>query len=221
MRYTVLMEYQQHQHTGRLSLRTRDSKVLLITNLLVLPGALFLGWNPWYLLLAWWLENVLLGIVNTLRILLLPAEPRDRRVFKLLLAGFFVLHYGGFCTGHALLLGLVFGSKEPFLTALGNFLAGHDGFLFLLLMLPAGIYSLVRHRKRLNAQAEKAFDDVVGRLMLRPYLRVFLLHVVLLLVAVPLQAIPDRQIAGVLFILGKTILDLAAHNFMEKKEWQP
>lgn len=210
----------QNVFAGCFSLRTRGSKLLLATNLLVLPGVLFLGWNPWYLLLAWWLENVLAGLANILQILLLQPGNRNKRQLKLLLAGFFALHYGGFCTGHAIFLGLVFSGNEPFATALGNFLAGHGGLLLLLLLLLRQLLSLLRHRARLNARAAVSFDDVIGHLMLRPYIRVFLLQALLLLVAIPLQIIPDRQVAGVLFVIGKTVLDLAAHNFLEKKELQ-
>jgi hypothetical protein len=94
----------------RLSDLTRPSVVsLLLANLFPLYGVLFLGWEVFLIILLFWLENVMIGAFNVLRMLV--AAPRDGASWakKVFLVPFFCVHYGGFCAGHGVFVVAFFG----------------------------------------------------------------------------------------------------------------
>jgi len=75
-------------------------------NLLAVALTVFSGAGAWPLLLAYWADSVALGAFNVVRMLAIPldrgaTEPppkvvRQWRIVRLGLAGFFMVHYGGF-----------------------------------------------------------------------------------------------------------------------------
>ena len=88
-----------------------SSLVLIIANLLPLYGVLILGWPVFPLLLLFWLENVVIGLLNALRMLLV--DPGDIALWaaKLFMVPFFCFHYGMFTAVHGVLVISLFGGK--------------------------------------------------------------------------------------------------------------
>lgn len=103
----------------------RPSSISLIfANLIPLLGVLLYDWNVLEILLLYWTESVVIGLINVLRMAScqtdnilaglgayttgkkIPAEfqhqmsPGALRAVKFFIIPFFVLHYGGFCYGH-------------------------------------------------------------------------------------------------------------------------
>jgi hypothetical protein len=91
---------------GRLS-----ALVLVAANLVPLYGLLALGWEAFPLLLLFWLENVVIGMLNVAR--MLCADPRDPALWaaKLLMVPFFCVHYGIFTAVHGVFVFALFGGR--------------------------------------------------------------------------------------------------------------
>jgi hypothetical protein len=85
--------------------------VLIVANLLPLYGVLVLGWAVFPMMVLFWLENVMIGILNVLRIKLANPTDAAKWASKLLLAPFFTVHYGLFTAVHGLLVFSLFGGK--------------------------------------------------------------------------------------------------------------
>jgi hypothetical protein len=91
---------------------------LVAANLVPLAGAVFAGWDVFTILWLFWMENLVVGGFNVLRMLtsrgaFVPGQSDLRlpAVGKLFLAAFFAVHYGGFCLGHGAFLLAVFGKS--------------------------------------------------------------------------------------------------------------
>jgi len=83
--------------------------VLVAANLVPLAGVLFFGWSVFATLLLFWVENVIVGGFNVLR--MLWAQP-DNPLIWVAKAGtipFFIFHYGMFTTVHGVFVLTLFG----------------------------------------------------------------------------------------------------------------
>ena len=72
---------------------------LVAANAIPLLGVIFLGWRVFSILLIYWMENVVVGVFNVLRILFAdphPPQPPLPRFGRAFLVAFFCLHYGLF-----------------------------------------------------------------------------------------------------------------------------
>lgn len=90
-----------------LLLRTyRDPLALfdLAVSLLPIVGILAFGWGATPLVALYWLENLVIGAVNVLRMLTIGITHLGHLAGALFLSAFFTVHYGGFCYGHGVFL---------------------------------------------------------------------------------------------------------------------
>lgn len=82
----------------------------LVINLIPAVCVLFFGWSALFLLMLYWAENVVIGLVNVLRMAVAGfREGLGGVLGSLFLIPFFVVHYGGFCAGHLVFVVLVSG----------------------------------------------------------------------------------------------------------------
>lgn len=121
---------------------------MLIANAVPLLGVLFLGWDAFTIVALYWLENVVIGLFNALKMARCPPDgslltniqsgTRDssdgRKVsrgfsrimwfgWKLFLIAFFCFHYGFFCMGHGMFVWILLGPG-----GIGDSMRGHiDG----------------------------------------------------------------------------------------------
>ena len=79
---------------------------LLLVNLIPLAGVVFLGWNLFEVLYAYWLESAVIGFYSLIRIII------SYNILSILIAPFFMAHFGGFMYGHLFFLVRVFGGQE-------------------------------------------------------------------------------------------------------------
>src|SRR5687768_15241830 len=92
---------------------------LLVANLVPLVGVLFFGWDVAMILIAYWLENGIVGIFNVAKIVLAKGPStqsvRARVCFagesssNGVLAAFFAIHYGFFWLVHGVFVVLLTG----------------------------------------------------------------------------------------------------------------
>jgi len=90
-----------------------STAVLIAANAFPLIGVLFLGWQIFPIMLLYWLENVIVGAFNVVRMLVSePSNPLEWAA-KLFVIPFFCVHYGMFTAVHGIFVFVLFGGR-PF-----------------------------------------------------------------------------------------------------------
>lgn len=85
---------------------------LIIANLFPLIGVIFFSWDAFYVVLLYWVENLIVGFYTILKIFFAKAEHNIVRIFRSFPAAFFTFHYGAFCGVHGLFILVLFGNKD-------------------------------------------------------------------------------------------------------------
>lgn len=185
----------------------------ILENILPLCGVMFFGWSAFSLLLAYWLETLVIGFFTILKMKratknlpineqnkLIPGTLRSVTSLETKFAiGFFMVHYGMFCVGHFIFL-------KIFATL------AHDPISFSWFVLLSAIPFFVAHEKKFQEEflANKEYEKIpLAMILFSPYKRIALLHVVLLLGGIPfilLQNLPSQ--CAVLLIVLKVVLDM-------------
>src|SRR5207245_10592179 len=86
--------------------------VLVAANLVPLAGVLFFGWSVFATLLLFWVENVIVGGFNILRMLWAQPDNPLMWVAKAGMIPFFIVHYGMFTTVHGVFVLTLFGGMH-------------------------------------------------------------------------------------------------------------
>ncbi len=178
---------------------------LVAANLVPLVGVLFFGWDVLNIALLYWFENLVVAVYAALRML------KAGGVKAVPLVLFFAVHFGGFCVGHVIFLMVLFsdigglaitGAPAPPAesSGLANLLA------IAALFVSHGI-SFVRNYigKGQYKTAEPGLE------MFKPYPRMIVLHVAIILGAWVVMAIGSNVGFLALLVLMKLGLDLGVH----------
>lgn len=77
-----------------------------LIDLLPLIAVIALGWGAGELVMLYWLENLLIGLITLMRIVLTGTGKRtiSGGFHALFFGSFFTVHYGGFCMAHGVFL---------------------------------------------------------------------------------------------------------------------
>jgi len=190
---------------------------LVAANLVPLVGVLGLGWTVFSVLLLYWCENVVVGAVNVLRMLV--ARPRDvgADLGKVFLVPFFVFHYGMFTFVHGVFVLELFGpGPARGLPGPAAFVAavGAAGVWYGVLAMAASHGFSFVHNYLLGGEYRNAS---LQALMARPYGRVMVLHVTILAGGFLAKAMGAPVAALVVLVALKTALDLRAHLAERRK----
>lgn len=197
---------------GLAALRLSPSALVLVAaNLVPLAGVLFFGWSVFATLLLFWVENVIVGAFNVLRMLWAQPDNPLLWVAKAAMIPFFVIHYGIFTTIHGVFVLTLFGGLHErgfpgpatFFHAVQGAgiwpaalaLAASHGVSFAVNYIGAGEYRTAQ----------------LAQLMSRPYGRVMVLHVVIIGGGFLVQALGAPLAAVALLVVLKTGLDLVGH----------
>ena len=203
-------------------------QALTVANLVPLFGVVFLGWDAAAIVLLYWLENLIIGFFNILRMLLVKVESRSRQFQKLFMVPFFCVHFGGFCAVHGVFLLVFFkiGSPDDAMADSGAWL-GPLIFLQLLygvvmqlwhsrppgLEWPAvGLF--VSHgisfiKNFINGQQYLSLK--MKDIMMRPYKRIILMHVAIIIGGVLIMKLGSPLALLCVLILLKIGLDIWLH----------
>jgi hypothetical protein len=92
-------------------------QALTVANLLPLFGVVFLGWDAAAIVLLYWIENLIVGSINILRMILVKVESTAGQFQKLFMIPFFCVHFGGFCAVHGFFLLTFFKNRYGYLAA--------------------------------------------------------------------------------------------------------
>jgi hypothetical protein len=183
-----------------------DVMLLLLTNLAVILLAWFQEWKLAPLIWIYWWQNIIIGFFNWRRIKKLSRfstsglKINDRLVepnakTKKWVAGFFVLHYGGF---HFIYLIFILGTAEGLL--LPEIVSASVGIALFLL----------NHwfSYRYNLRQDLAATPSLGGMAFYPYARVIPMHLVII---IGLQLGSASRAALIFFLVLKTMADLIMH----------
>ena len=193
---------------------------LILANAFPVFGVLFLGWTVFPLLLLYWLENVVVGAFNVLKMML--AQPGDAVYWagKVFLIPFFTVHFGGFTYVHGMLLFAIFGPKpmDPFefLHALPAVIRANQlGWGVASLIASHGLSFFWNYLR--NGEYQRAS---LNTLMGQPYGRVIVLHLTVLFGGWIVMLLGSPVGALIILIAFKTAADLRGHK-AERRRFTP
>jgi len=197
--------------------------MLVLANLLPLGGVVFLGWSVFQVMALFWLENVIVGAFNLLR---MATQMLKGQFGIIVLMAFFTVHYGMFCAVHGLFVMGIFGHDQPIgagkmnASPFGAFtvmermieadptywwaavgLVASHGVSFLLNFMIGGEW------KRVDA----------GTLMFAPYKRVVILHLTILAGAGAIALLGAPIWGLVVLVIIKTLVDAWSHLAERKR----
>ncbi len=190
---------------------------LIAANLVPLFGVLFGGWSTFQVMFVFWLENVVVGIYNVLKM----ATVRGPAAAKVGIIPFFIVHYGIFTLVHGVFVVVLFGgvaggafggsahvgSPTEILTRSGpGWLLSTLVIPFLALMISHGV-SFVMNFLR-GGEWERTS---LPMLMAAPYARIVILHLTIIFGAFGVLLLGSNAFALTLLIGLKIAVDLTAH----------
>lgn len=174
--------------------------ILILVNLVPVIGVMNWGWSVGSIIVLYWAENWIIGALNLPKMWMAQKKPRKAR---LPLSIFFALHYGFFTLIHGVFVFTLF--DDGIMRA--DLLPG--GPLFLTLLILAGSHTLSFIVNYWIGGEHKTIS--VQKQMFRPYARIVVLHIVILIGGMLVQAAGSPLPALLLLIGIKTIIDLFAH----------
>lgn len=204
--------------------------VLIAMNLIPLIGVFALNWDAGIIVFLYWLENVIIGLLNIPKIWAcqgkLPrsapkpdpiagrfavpdiGEPKRAPAGGLIfLSVFFSFHYGMFCFGHYMFLKSTYRSLPDF-SEMFSALTGPILFWSLLGLTVSHIVSMV-----VNFYGKGEYKDRSPKAqMFIPYSRIVVLHIVILLSGFIALAAGQGIAALLVLVVLKIGFDLAAHT---------
>ena len=187
--------------------------VLVLANLVPLAGVVFWRWDAFALIALFWMENVVVGVFFILRMLF--ADPRDGALWlgKVFMVPFFCFHYGMFTAIHGVFVFSMLGGRRydvPGLSVLepaARAAADYGLWLPLAVLFASHFFSFCWNYLYCGEFRRVA----LGELMSRPYGRVVVLHVAIILGGFGAMALGSPVWALLVLVALKIGLDLTAH----------
>lgn len=206
--------------------RTPSDIILLAANILPLAGVMLWGWKVFDIMLLYWIENIIIGVFNILKMLTLMS--RRKLWLAIPIVPFFIVHYGMFCAGHGAFIILLFGlrPKEGQViewVQIEGLLAGLLGEPMFLLSLAGLVCShafsfFYNYLGLCNHTSKGEIEDAsLPKQMHAPYGRIMILHITIILGGGAAMAAGEPVWALMLLTVFKTIADLRAHQRSHKK----
>lgn len=184
---------------------------IVIGNLIPILGVLFLGWSAGSILILYWIENAIVGLFTLPRILM--AEGRNPEVAgqkkpptRTGTALFFVFHYGIFWVVHGV-FAAVLAASFPRVEGDGVWTTGSFALAVLAMVATHGV---MFWRSWIRTDARRTASPIDE--MFRPYGRLIVLHVTVLLGAFGLSQLGAPAWTITLLCVGKMILELGAET---------
>lgn len=196
----------------RLTARSPSALVLVLSNLVPVFGVFFADWDVGAIMAIYWLENVAIGILNAVKMLLARGggTPVAARAGMAL---FFCVHYGIFTLVHGVFVFAVFQKEGP----LGG---GRGGSPFAAMGSAAGDYGLA-FLALFGSHLFSFFVNYLGRgefrqkhvalVMVQPYGRIVILHVTILLGGFVTMVLGSPRPVILLLVFLKTFGDVFFH----------
>jgi len=189
--------------------------VLVLANLIPLAGVLLFGWAVFPIMLLFWLENVVVGVINVFK-MLLAGGGAPAQIVKVFLIPFFCVHYGMFTGIHGVFVFALFGPKDgakmhagpfPSLDLIRNNISEQHLGWAVIALVASHLFSFGWNYLR-RGEYRKTTAQV---LMVQPYGRVVVLHFAIIGGGFLILALGSPTAALPLLVLLKIGLDVRAH----------
>lgn len=194
-----------------------------MANLGPVYGVLFLGWKVLPIILLFWLENVVIGVLNVFRLLLADPTNRLKWLAKLFFIPFFCVHYGMFTFIHGVFVigffGGMFRQGAPFPNeniVLQIIRENQLGWAIIGLALSHVLSFIVNY----VGQGEYRQASLT-KLMQQPYGRVVVLHITIIGSGFLLMLLRSPLVGLLLLVVLKIGLDVRAHLREHRRESLP
>ena len=194
-----------------------SASALIIANTIPLLGVLFAQWRVFDILAVFWLENVVIGLFNIVKMVCARGDSSSneiKSVFmviqKLFAIPFFAVHYGGFVAIHGVFL--FKGMREFF----GDTSASTDPLWLTLTLVGLAVSHGISFFVNYIGKGEFR-RTTISMLMKRPYGRVVVMHVTIILGGFVVMSSGDPVWLLILLIAIKVGVDLRAHLSERKK----
>lgn len=205
----------------------------LAVNLIPVFGVLFWGWSAALLMLAYWLENVVIGVFNAARMVASGAAGGAAGLASLIvLLPFYGFHYGMFCAVHGVFVFVMFGqglagvagASDPFESPVffQNLFAAQPTLWAALASMV--IWQIVLFGIYLYRREYRDTDPMSQ--MMAPYGRIIVLHLTIIFGGFVVMALGQPVTAVALLAVLKTTLELggivvSARQAPERKQaWE-
>ncbi len=212
---------------------------LIISNSIPVVGAIVFSWDVGLILTIYWMENIVLGFYNVIKMWM--AKPDLEMVVagkksagllpgKIFIIGFFIFHFGMFCMVHGVFVMVMSqGMDSGFdLMPKSRYLIGP----LMILALPIGLFSnlwsiyglslLIPITGIFISHGISFYENYLGKKeyetrsqsmqMFQPYARIVVLHVAIIAAGVPVMLLGSPMPLLVLLIVGKTLFDITLHR---------
>jgi len=216
------------------NLKTNFSIIALIAaNVVPLIGALFFNWNAVFILALFWIENLIIGSFNVIKMLSAGAVQRETKAVFLSL--FFMFHYGAFCAIHGAILWDILGLEkidktlyfasesmgvlELFTEGATVFFAFIDKFkpeiyLGITALCLSHLVSFIEY----FVLRGQMFTIKVQKLMGKPYAQILILHAGLIFGAAAVEKFGSPVWLLLVILTFKIVVDVVQHQHRHKKE---
>jgi len=201
-------------HRLRLSAAT-----LLCANLVPLAGVILLGWSVSSVIILYWFENIVIGVLNVARMALcVPRHQDPGHGMKFVLIPFFIFHYFFFCAGHGVFVFGMFPDQDGYFAAdtgvefVGTLFRAIEIFApplaFAAVALAVGhLVSFV-----VNYVGGREFEYAeLQKLMTLPYHRIVVLHLTIIFGGFATMALGEPIWVIVIMVAIKIVVDLKQH----------
>ncbi len=186
----------------------------IIFALFPLLGVWVWGWSAREVIILYWVENLIIGIWQVMKMLTLKKASQQSKISTSL---FFTFHYGFFCFVHGVFI--------ITLTSGGDAARGlPNPFLFFEILSQGGLLAvfsnMIMHGIRFyreHIQEGGRESQEIGRLMGEPYKHIIVIHVAIIASAAIVSHYESALPLLGLIVLGKLVLDLRSIYGSRKK----
>lgn len=182
--------------------------ILILSNLIPLFGVLFLEWNIFSILILYWAETAVIGLYTIFKIIIF------HRWKAIVLAPFFVVHFGIFMFGHLIFIVVLFANPD----GLSSYNIGNTPSYLLIVSLvkPLAIAfsSLVLSHGYsffVNYVGNKEYLERTKDPFFSPYGRIVIMHLTILFGGFLSMILGNAVFALVLMVIMKIIVDALFH----------
>jgi hypothetical protein len=195
---------------------------LVLANLVPVFGVFYFHWEVFPLMFLFWSENVIIGVINVLKMLCAnPASPAGW-MEKIFIIPFFCVHYGIFTLVHGMFVIVLFGGGLKHGLGFPNAdtfwqIARENclGWAILGLAVSRGISFATNYLA--NGEYRRASPN---QLMGQPYGRIMVLHVAIIFGGILMMALHSPAAGLLVLIVLKILFDLRGH-LAERKKFSP
>ena len=171
---------------------------LILANSVPLAGVIWLDWEVFDVMMLYWAENVVIGVINVMRMLASQGEDMlPMAGIRFVLIPFFILHYGMFCFGHYMAVVSLFGRGEwqsPLWFGVAAVAISH----------------LISFRINFIGAGEFKRCNLI-QLMQRPYGRIIVLHISIIAGGFLVVVMDNPFWMLPVLVVVKTVIDLRMH----------